>query len=269
MATTRPSPINRPEGASTPGARVALAAFGLFVAGAWGYLIHMAWGMAHMDIGASMWLMPAMVGWGATDLALVFLMWAIMMAGMMLPSALPMLRMFERIDAQRRPPEAFGRRIWAFALGYLAVWTGFSLAATLAQWGLLEARQVSPMMESASPVFSAVVLLGAGAFQFSALKQACLKKCRTPLGFLMTEWRDGAAGAWSMGLRHGAACTGCCGALMLLLFVVGVMNLWWIALLTLVVVIEKSLPGTATWPSRLLGVTLVVWGCTLLMLQGG
>lgn len=251
------------------GSRLAWATLGVVVAAAWGYLVYMAWGMANMEVGATMLLMPAMSGWGAPDLALVFLMWVIMMAGMMLPSAVPMLWMFARIDGGRQAPGVPGGRVWAFVLGYLAVWTGFSLAATLAQWGLLEARLVSPMMDSASPAFSAILLVAAGAFQFTALKQACLGKCRTPLGFLMTEWRDGASGAWMMGLRHGVVCTGCCGTLMLLLFVVGVMNLWWIVLLTLVVVLEKSLPVAGSWPSQVLGVVLLGWGSLLLLLPAG
>jgi predicted metal-binding membrane protein len=250
-------------------AGLALPALALTAGAAWVYLAYMAWGMAHMEVGAGMLLMPAMAAWTASDVALVFLMWAVMMAAMMLPTAVPMLRTFARMARAQRPETTGDVPALAFALGYLALWTGFSLVATLAQWGLLEARLVSPMMASASPVFSAVLLLAAGAFQFSRLKQACLGKCRSPLGFLMTEWRAGASGAWIMGLRHGAFCLGCCGALMLLLFVLGVMNLWWIALLTLVVLAEKTLPVAGNWPSRLLGAGLLVWGSLLLIFPAG
>jgi predicted metal-binding membrane protein len=158
-----------------------------------------------------------------------------------------------------------GALVSAFVGGYLAVWAGFSLAVTLAQWGLLELRLVTPMMESASRGLSGLLLLGAGVYQFTAFKRLCLNNCRTPLGFLLAEWRPGTRGGFLMGLHHGAYCVGCCAMLMLLLFVLGVMNLVWIAVLTLVVLMEKVLPAEQDWPSRLLGVGLIVWGGYLLI----
>ncbi len=146
----------------------------------------------------------------------------------------------------------------------MAVWTIFSGLATLAQWGLLELRLVTPMMESASRWLSGALLLGAGLFQFTPIKNACLNKCRSPLGFLLAEWRPGVRGALVMGIRHGANCAGCCATLMLLLFVLGVMNLAWIAVLTLIVLAEKWLPADSHWPSRLLGAGLIVWGFAVL-----
>ena len=235
------------------------------VAGAsWLYLIYMAWGMANMDQPAAQLLMPAMVHWSAADLALVFVMWAVMMAAMMLPSAVPMVRVFAR-SAEAQSDHAIGQLTSAFIGGYLAVWTAFSAATTLAQWGLLELRLVTPMMESASSWLSGGLLLTAGAFQFTALKNSCLNKCRSPLGFLMAEWRPGVHGAWVMGLRHGAYCTGCCAMLMLLLFVLGVMNLAWILVLTLIVLAEKLLPAASAWPSRALGAGLIAWGGYVLL----
>lgn len=233
---------------------------------AWLYLLYMAWGMAHMDVSASWLLMPAMTHWGARDLALVFVMWIIMMAAMMLPSATPMVRTFARTGGT--PPGGAGPvpRTAAFLLGYLAVWAGFSAAATLAQWACLELRLLSPGMESASPLLSGGLLIAAGAFQFTAVKRACLNKCRSPLGFLMTEWRPGTRGALVMGLRHGVYCAGCCALLMLLLFVLGVMNLAWIALLALVAALEKALPAERAWPSRAIGTALVAWGASLILL---
>ena len=121
------------------------------------------------------------------------------------------------------------------------------------------------MMESASSWLSGGLLLTAGAFQFTALKNSCLNKCRSPLGFLMAEWRPGVHGAWVMGLRHGAYCTGCCAMLMLLLFVLGVMNLAWILVLTLIVLAEKLLPAASAWPSRALGAGLIAWGGYVLL----
>jgi predicted metal-binding membrane protein len=239
------------------------------VAGAsWLYLVYMAWGMEHMDEPAAQFLMPAMMHWGASDLLLVFLMWAIMMAAMMLPSATPMISMFTR-STQAQARHSKGRLTTAFVGGYLAVWSGFSALVTVAQWGLLELRLVTPMMESASIWLSGGLLLAAGAFQFTSLKDNCLNKCRTPLGFLMTEWRPGLRGAFVMGLRHGAYCTGCCAMLMLLLFVLGVMNLLWIFVLTLIVLGEKLLPAERVWPSRALGAALAVWGGYLLLAAPG
>lgn len=235
------------------------------VAGAgWLYLVYMAWGMANMDVPAAQLFMPAMMHWGAMDLVLVFVMWAIMMAAMMLPSATPMVRTFAR-SAHGQPGHSVPSLTSAFVGGYLAVWTLFSAVITLAQWGLLELRLVTPMMESASSWLSGGLLLAAGVFQFTELKNSCLNKCRTPMGFLMTEWRPGARGAFVMGLRHGVYCTGCCAMLMLLLFVLGVMNLAWIIILALIVLAEKLLPVENVWPSRVLGAGLIAWGGYVLL----
>jgi predicted metal-binding membrane protein len=219
-----------------------------------------------MDEPAAQLLMPAMMHWGAMDLVLVFVMWAIMMAAMMLPSAAPMVQTFAS-SAQGQSGYSVASLTSAFVGGYLTVWSLFSAVITLAQWGLLELRLVTPMMESASAWLSGGLLVAAGAFQFSDLKNACLDRCRTPMGFLMTEWRPGVRGAFIMGLRHGAYCTGCCGMLMLLLFVLGVMNLVWILVLTLIVLAEKLLPTESVWPSRALGAGLIAWGGYVLLFR--
>jgi predicted metal-binding membrane protein len=236
--------------------------------GSWLYLIYMAWGMANMDEPAAQLFMPAMVHWGAMDLFLVFVMWAIMMAAMMLPSAAPMVRMFTR-SAEAQAAYSVRSLTSAFVGGYLAVWTLFSAAVTVAQWGLLELRLVTPMMESASTWLSGTILVAAGAFQFTSFKSACLNKCRTPMAFLLTEWRPGVRGALVMGLRHGAYCTGCCAMLMLMLFVLGVMNLTWIIALTLIVLAEKLLPAHSVWPTRALGAGLIIWGGYVLLNGAG
>lgn len=238
---------------------------GLFwVAGtAWLYLLYMAWGMANMDVPAAQFLMPAMMNWGPWDLVLVFVMWTVMMAAMMLPPASPMIAMYSRSAAVQRGHSA-SLLTASFIAGYLAVWSAFSAIVTLAQWGLLSLRLVTPMMESANTWLSAILLVSAGVFQFTRLKDVCLNKCRTPMGFLMTEWRPGPGGAFIMGLRHGTFCTGCCAAMMLLLFVLGVMNLVWIAVLTVAVLLEKLLPDKwGPWPSRALGLTFCGWGLYL------
>lgn len=227
----------------------------------WGYLAAMAWGMEHMEVSGRWLLMPRMVDWHAGDLALVFVMWAIMMAAMMLPSVMPVFAVLRRIDRSTDTAYAW-QRSTSFALGYLAVWSGFAAVATVLQWGLLEVRLVTPMMDSASVYLSAALLILAGLYQFSPLKHACLQRCRSPLSFLLNH---GDEGGFRLGLRMGIYCTGCCAMLMLLLFVLGVMNLWWILALTVLVILEKWLVGWA-WFARTVGMGLLVWGCALLML---
>ncbi len=224
----------------------------------WGYLAYMAWGMENMDVAAEWWLMPRMSNWGGADLALVFAMWAIMMAAMMLPSAVPLLLLLARTNSQRYRRARALLTTNAVGLGYVTAWGAFSTLATLAQWGLLETRLVSPMMASSSPYLSALLLAAAGAYQFTTWKYTCLSQCRSPLSALMTQKRGGIAGALLLGLRQGAYCIGCCWLFMALLFVLGVMNLLWIAALTLLVLLEKFL-HQPRWFTRLIGAALLVW----------
>ena len=202
--------------------------------------------------------MPGMMNWSRADLVRVFIMWVIMMIAMMLPSAAPMLMLFSKISHARASAARALVATGALAAGYISVWTAFSLIATLAQWGLLEVRLLSPMMTSASPVLSAALLAAAGAYQFTPLKNACLARCRSPWSVLLNDWRDGYAGAFVMGLRQGAYCTGCCWLLMALLFVFGVMNFIWIAALSLLVLIEKLL-REPRWFAQASGVILLAW----------
>jgi predicted metal-binding membrane protein len=218
---------------------------GLIIGGGWAYLIYMDWGMRHMDVGMNMWIMPQMVDWDATDLGLVLLMWAVMMGAMMLPSVLPVILVLIRIDGSAHAA--------GFIAGYLITWGGFSVAATLLHWALLKAALVSPMMESVSVPLSAAVLAAAGLFQFTPLKHACLTRCRSPWGAVLNP--SSATIAMREGFRHGVFCVGCCWALMALLFVVGVMNLLWIAVIAAYVVAEKWAPGAA-WFSRAAGALL-------------
>lgn len=190
---------------------------------------------------AHMWLIP-MGRWGATEFVLGFAMWAIMMIGMMIPSASPMLFAFLRITRSHSKNASSSGLVGAFLLGYLLVWGVFSVLATATQWLLHSTAVLTPTMMSSNRVFSAMLLTAAGAYQFTPLKHRCLSKCRVPLGFLLAEWRDGVRGALIMGFRHGGFCVGCCWLLMALMFIAGVMNLLWIALLTGVVLIEKVLP---------------------------
>jgi predicted metal-binding membrane protein len=187
-------------------------------------------------MGASRWMMTP--SWDAPHLLLLWLMWAVMMTGMMLPSAAPALLLYGAAARRRYGPAATGR-IYALAAGYLGVWALFSVIATIVQRVLGDALVLSPMMEMASPAMGATLLLVAGVYQLTPLKRACLRACQSPLGFLMARWRDGRQGAWRMGAEHGLYCLGCCWALMLLLFVGGVMNLAVIGALTLFVGFEK------------------------------
>ncbi len=207
--------------------------------------------------------MDAWKPWTATEAALMFLMWIVMMAAMMFPSAAPMLLAFARIRRARAPAATLMSSSTAFLLGYLALWAAFSVFAATAQGLLHAAALLSPSMASASPIFSGAVLIAAGLYQFTPLKGVCLAKCRMPLAFLLAEWRDGSRGAFVMGLRHGFYCVGCCWVLMTLLFVAGVMNLVWIAFLALVVLAEKALPH-GQWVGRILGIAAVAWGAWLL-----
>ena len=190
-----------------------------------------------MDSPAAQLTMP-MSDWSGANWLAVFVMWAVMMAAMMLPSIAPMVVCFANLNRKRGE----GGRTLFFVAAYLALWTAFSAAATATQWTLQSAGWVSPMIVSTSPALSGTLLIIAGVFQFTPLKTACLRTCRSPLGFLMSDWRDGLWGAWRMGLRHGLNCLGCCWALMALLFVGGVMNILWIAALAVLVAIEKVAP---------------------------
>ncbi|MBI3083197.1 MAG: DUF2182 domain-containing protein [Candidatus Omnitrophica bacterium] len=229
----------------------------------WAYLFyderHMGC-MAAMSAAA-----PRLQPWAASDGVLMFAMWAIMMVAMMVPSVSPMVLTFAMVNRKRREQERPFVPTAVFLLGYLAVWTVFSALATAAQWKLHAAALLSPAMVVTSPLLGAGLLLAAGLFQLTPLKRACLVHCRTPLSFLMAEWREGKWGAFVMGLRHGGYCVGCCWFLMALLFVAGVMNLLWVALLSGLVLAEKIVPrGRAL--SLAAGVALTALG--LLRLSG-
>jgi predicted metal-binding membrane protein len=229
---------------------------------AWAYVLVLAGRMPHQDMAMAM-AMPQMRAWGMTELLLTWVMWAVMMVAMMTPSAAPMILTFATINRRRRAQQGPLVPTTVFLLGYLLVWGGFSVVATLAQWGLHTAALLSPMLVMTSPIGGGLLLLAAGIFQWTPLKSTCLTQCRSPLGFIMTEWRDGAWGALVMGLRHGSYCVGCCWGLMALLFVAGVMNLLWVAVIAAVVLVEKVLPRGEV-VGRLAGGVLVLAGLVLL-----
>jgi predicted metal-binding membrane protein len=205
--------------------------------------------------------MPMSSGpWTPGRVLVVVVMWIAMMPAMMLPSAVPMVLFHAAIARQRPGPSAgAGTSSGAFVLGYLAIWSLFAFAATALQYALQRLGLLSPMMHTTSILVAGSVLVAAGAYQWSPLKRACLQRCRSPLAFVMAHWCDGASGAFAMGARHGAACLGCCWLLMLLLFVGGVMNLSWIAGISVFVAVEKLAPA-GHWVGRAAGVLLVAWG---------
>jgi predicted metal-binding membrane protein len=186
---------------------------------------------------------------------------------MMIPSAAPMILTFALVQRKRREWERPFVPAGIFLLGYLVVWTGFSALAAVAQWMLHAQALLSPMMVGTSPILGGALLVTAGIFQWTPLKNACLAHCRSPLDFLMTGWREGKCGALAMGLKHGAYCTGCCWFLMALLFVAGVMNVWWIAILSTFVLLEKVVPNGLLL-GKVAGVLFAVWGMWMMVKPG-
>lgn len=214
-----------------------------------------AWLALDMEHPLAQLAMPMSAHWSMGNALAVLAMWTVMMAAMMLPSAWPMARTFVGL-CQRSGEDARG---WGFIGAYLLVWAGFSIVATGLQWALQAAGQTNAMVASRSAALTGLLLLVSGLYQFSPLKRLCLARCRSPIGFLLGEWRPGARGGFTMGLRHGAACVGCCWAMMALLFVGGAMNLAWIAALAVAVAIEKLVPG-GDRVATLLGVGLIAAG---------
>jgi predicted metal-binding membrane protein len=217
-------------------------------------------GMPGMDMGATV---PIRTAWGFATWALMIAMWWIMMIAMMTPSATPTILLYARVHrhavAQGHVQDKLAPT-GAFAAGYLLVWLGFAAVATTLHWALERAGLVSPiMMGSRSRWLSGAILIAAGLYQLSPLKNICLAHCRTPTSFLSRHWRPHALGALRLGAMHGAYCVCCCGMLMALLFVGGVMNLAWIAALAILVLIEKALPP-GLWVGRGVGVALIGWG---------
>ena len=213
----------------------------IVVALSWWYLFLLAEDMAGMS-GMSMEQMAGMHPWTPVDFLLMFVMWAVMMVGMMVPTALRAILIYARVarqaDSRGGPIAPTG---W-FVLGYVLVWGGFSVLATALQSGLHELGLLTPMMASASPLFGAGLLLVAGLYQLTPWKSACLRHCQSPALYLAGKFTPGAAGAVKVGVGHGGYCLGCCWVLMGLLFLGGVMNLVWIAAITAFVLLEKLLP---------------------------
>lgn len=232
---------------------------------AWLYLLHLASAMSDMAMpdmptmpGMAM-AMPALHAWSWVEVGALVVMWGVMMIAMMTPAAAPMILMFATIHRRRTAEGRPTVPTAIFVLGYLVVWTIYSVVAAFAQASLHAAALLSPAMATTSPLLAGGLLAAAGVFQWTPLKRACLVACRSPLSFFMIGWREGRGGAFEMGLRHGLYCLGCCWALMALLFVAGVMNLLWVAAIAVAVLVEKVVPR-GDLVGRLAGVALVVAG---------
>ncbi|MEC9339888.1 MAG: DUF2182 domain-containing protein [Pseudomonadota bacterium] len=241
---------------------------------AWAYTIHLAREMSAMNMsmmGMSMqsggamdagaMLQMHLTRWSFTDVATHFVMWAVMMVAMMLPSATPAILLFLRAAGERRDSALTPATL--FILGYLASWTLFSAAATAFQWLLHDLAFLSGSMSFDSRIAAGTVLIAAGTYQWTTLKYNCLRHCQSPIGFLFGHWKDGLMGAFQMGLLHGLYCVGCCWLLMLLLFVVGVMNLAWVAGIAIYVLAEKIIP-VGPRVARAAGIVVFAWGVLLL-----
>jgi predicted metal-binding membrane protein len=237
---------------------------------AWVYLAVMARDMQGMADAPTMPSMPGMMQgamsattgtspWTAAHFAMMLGMWAVMMVGMMLPAAAPMILFFATFARRSREQGHRVAPVGIFVAGYLAVWSAFALVATTLQWGLDRAALLSSQMAAISPILGGAILIAAALYQWTPLKDACLGLCRSPVAFIIGRWRAGTGGAFRMGVEHGAFCVGCCWALMALLFVGGVMNLLWVAAITLAVLAEKLVPR-GRWIAKALGAALVLGG---------
>lgn len=241
---------------------------GLLVAGMGGPAGSLGPGMAMLDLlprtitllctpTFGLALMPDGV-WGLTGFALVALMWAAMTLAMMLPSAAPMIFTYAEIaDTAARKAEPVVSP-FVLAAGYTAVWFGFSVVAALAQYTLTRLALLDAGMASASGLFSGAILIGAGVYQFSALKHACLNQCRSPFPFFFANWATTPRGVFRLGVKQGLFCLGCCWAMMAVMFSVGIMNVLWMAALGIVMTIEKF--GTGKGFTYGIGVTSIAAG---------
>jgi predicted metal-binding membrane protein len=248
---------------SRRGRVVTVLALGGVTAVAWLWLVMQARFMSDMAGDMTDMVMPLTDAWTVSYVSLTFAMWWIMMLGMMLPSAVPMILTYGTVNRNKRARGQSFVPTTIFLLGYLITWGGFSAIATLTQWALDQYVLLTPMLAIGSSLLGGGLLILAGAYQFTPLKLACLRGCRSPFAFLLNHWRDGWSGALRMGLAHGAYCIGCCAVLMALLFFAGAMNLLWVAILAAFVFAEKLLPG-GEWIGRAGGVAMLGFGVILL-----
>jgi len=232
---------------------------------AWLYIIYLYRQMFHMNMDALLFAMPMTPAWTAIDFILLFLMWFVMMIAMMTPSVAPLILIFAMVNRKRKEQQnPFVSTGYLFA-GYFFIWAAFSLLATSLQWLLQHVYLLTPEMRITSKIFGGSILILAGIFQFTPLKKTCLSYCRTPVDFIHRSWKEGKTGAIRMGIENGIYCVGCCWVLMVLLFVSGIMNLLWVALIALFVLIEK-ISARIRWLSPVAGAALIIYGMIIILL---
>lgn len=232
---------------------VVAGALGAITLAAWAWQLWMALDMAGSAGDELAWQ------WTLGALAMTFVMWVVMMVAMMLPSALPFMLGYGRLAAARTASMSASAGMVSFVSGYLLSWALFSIGATALQVLMHRGGLLSPQMAITNNGLSAAVLLVAGLYQFTPMKHACARHCRTATGFFIAHWRDGPLGALRMGVRHGLHCVGCCWLLMAIMFVVGVMNIAWMMILAAVMLIEK-LPQLGGRVERAVGAIAIAAG---------
>jgi predicted metal-binding membrane protein len=249
---------------------VVAAALGLVIVAAWACLLSLSANMTGGTSGASDMsgmMAPGFMPWTPLHATFVFAMWSVMMVGMMTPSAAPMVLIYAQVARQARTLGGVFVPAGWFAGGYLLAWTLFAALATAAQYGLERAALLSPALAATSRYFGGGILLLAGLYQLSPVKNACLVECRAPLQFIQRRggFKPGIRGSLRLGFLHGLYCVGCCWLLMMLLFVGGVMNVLWIAAIAIAVLAEKLLPG-GPWLARSAGLVALLFGAWMLLI---
>ena len=253
----------------------------------WGYIIGMGWHMGTLPFGTEpmkmdgsmkmdmnnksllesvlTWMPPMSGIWSFSDFFLLFIMWAVMMIAMMTPSILPMIMLFTSLNSKKIKENKPSASPLNLLMGYLLSWVLFSLVITFPQYGLHKIGLLTPMMEPTHAALGGVILMLAGIYQFTPFKDACLSVCQSPLSFMMNNWRDGNLGAFLIGYKHGFYCVGCCWFLMLTLFALGVMNIMWVAILTIFVMFEKLSVKFPLQYRYFTGFVFLGWGTFILV----
>lgn len=242
---------------------IVLTALGLICVLSWLYVIYLYNQMYPMNMDALFFAMPMTPQWSWTDVVLLFLMWFVMMIAMMTPSVTPLVIIFTLVNRKRRQQQNPYASSGYLLSGYFLVWAAFSLFATFLQWLLQRVALLNPEMVTTSKMLGSAILITAGMFQFTPLKNTCLRNCRSPIGFIHQHWKEGKGGALFMGIQNGIYCLGCCWILMILLFVSGIMNVLWIAVISVFVLIEKVLSSVKVI-SLIAGVALITYGIVVL-----
>jgi len=230
----------------------------------WLYIIYLYRQMVYMDMNALFFAMPMTPEWTSADFILLLLMWLVMMIAMMTPSVAPLILVFAKVNRERKLQDHPFVNAGYLITGYFFVWAAFSVAATALQWLLQQIAWLNPEMKTTNKILGGIILILTGIFQFTPLKKTCLTYCRSPLNFVLLHWKEGKQGALRMGIENGFYCLGCCWMLMVLLFVAGIMNLLWVALIALFVLVEK-ISQTIRWIPYVAGFALIAYGILFLM----